>query len=400
MKILIVSQKFHPEPFRIFDIAKKFVSFGHEVTVLCGIPNYPEGEWYKGYSRKENRVEEIEGIHIVRAYESPRKAGIMHRLLNYYSFSFFGKRKARKLEGDFDVIFLYALSPLMMADPAIGYKRKYGAKILMYGMDPWPESLLIGGIKKDSLIYNHYKRVSRRIYGAMDYILVSTKDHIPYIENLVGKPLRIDYLPQYSNDVVSTRIKRKEGEPFHILFAGNLGIAQGLETVIEGAALLKEEDNVIFDIIGDGSEFESLRRLGERLNANNVLFHSRVPIGELGDFYAKADMALVTLNASSYCNMTIPGKIQGYLKNGIPILSMAGSATDNLVDENLCGVVVPSHDKRIFAAKVKECAKLKESVLEGYGKNGKALYEKEMAEERYFAKVMPILESLAKEKGK
>ncbi len=192
MKILVVSQKFYPEPFRIYDIAKRFLSLGHEVNVLTGIPNYPEGEWYHGYSRKEKRVEEIEGLHVKRAYESPRKSGILHRLLNYYSFSFFGSRAAKKLEGDFDVIFLYALSPLMMANPAISYKRKYGARILMYGMDPWPESLLIGGVRKDGFIYNHFKRVSRKIYSQMDYILASTKDHIPYIENLVGKSLRID----------------------------------------------------------------------------------------------------------------------------------------------------------------------------------------------------------------
>ncbi len=170
--------------------------------------------------------------------------------------------------------------------------------------------------------------------------------------------------------------------------------------MIEGAALLKEESNIVFDIIGDGSEFLSLRRLGERLGTNNVIFHSRVPVGELGEFYSRADMALVTLNASSYCNMTIPGKIQGYLKNGIPILSMAGKATDSLVDENLCGVVVKRHDPETFAKTVRQCSELRKEDLEGYGKNGKALYEREMAEERYFDKVMPILETLARERKK
>ena len=398
MKILLVSQKFYPEPFRVFDIAKHFVSLGHKVTVLCGIPNYPEGEWYEGYSRKNRRVEDIDNIHIVRAYESPRKKGIIHRLMNYYSFSFFGKREAWKLEPDYDVIFLYALSPLMMANPAIAYKRKYGAKILMYGMDPWPESLLIGGVKKDGFIYNHFKKVSKRIYSNMDKIFVSTIDHIDYIEKLVGKPLDIAYLPQYSNDVIATRKEKKEGEPFRIIFAGNLGIAQGLETVIQGAALLKDRSDIAFDIIGDGSEFDSLKKLSEKLGAKNCYFHSRVPVEELGEYYSKVDMALVTLNGSSYCNMTIPGKIQGYLKNGIPILSMAGKATDSLVDMNLCGVVVPRHDPENFASTVIKCADMDSATLEGLGKNGRALYEKEMAEENFFAKLMPALEELSKSK--
>ena len=153
MKILVVCQYYHPEPVRITDICEELVKKGHEVTVLTDIPNYPMGNIYKGYEKGKRRIETINGVNVHRCYTIPRKTNAIMRFLNYHSFSFFSKRYINNLDDDFDVVLVNQLSPVMMANAAIKYKKKNNRKVIMYCLDIWPESLSAGGIKKNSLIY-------------------------------------------------------------------------------------------------------------------------------------------------------------------------------------------------------------------------------------------------------
>lgn len=148
MKILIVSQHYWPENFRITDIAESLVSNGHQVTVLCGLPNYPKGYIFGGYKHGKNRTQEHNGVRIIRAKEIARRKGILFRFLNYYSFPYHANKLIRKLDKDFDVVLVNELSPIMSAVPGIKYAKKHNKPLIMYEMDLWPESLLAGGIKK------------------------------------------------------------------------------------------------------------------------------------------------------------------------------------------------------------------------------------------------------------
>ena len=202
MKILVISQHYWPENFRITDIAETLVKEGNDVTVLTGLPNYPKGYVLDEYKRGKNRIQEHNGVHIIRAKEIGRRNNIFFRFLNYWSYQHYAKKLVNKLDKDFDVVLINELSPIMSANPGLKYAKKYNKKVVMYEMDLWPESLLAGGITHKSLIYKHYKKVSAKIYSKCDKILVSTKEHIEYIKALPNcSELDIEYLPQYAESI-------------------------------------------------------------------------------------------------------------------------------------------------------------------------------------------------------
>lgn len=382
MKILLVCQHYYPEPFRVTRIAENLVKDGNEVTVLTGIPNYPEGQYYPGYSKKENREQTINGVHIIRAFEHPRKKGVIHRVWNYYSFPFHGSRIAKRLKERFDCILTIGLSPIMMARPAIEYKKKWGTPILMYEMDLWPESLLAGGIKKGSFVYNHYKKVSAKIYSQMDRILVTSEAHIEYIESLIGKKEgRIAWLPQFADDAVGERPSKKSSDgPATFLFAGNIGKAQSCITILEAAKKWRGSNKVRFLFVGSGSELDNLKAYKEENKLDNVVFEGRVPLSEMQKYYDLADAAIVSLTGDEYCKKTVPGKVQSYLKAGLPILSIDSGATSKWINEIGCGFTCPAEDAEGFAKIVERFTLLSPEQKECLSKKGKLFYDKKLTE--------------------
>ena len=132
MKILIVSQHYYPEQFQINEIAPALVKNGHEVTVLCGLPNYPQGRVYDGYDDKANTEEDIDGVKVIRCKEIPRGKNPLMLMLNYLSFAFWGIRKAKSITEKYDVVMSYQLSPITMALPAITYKQMHKVPLLLY----------------------------------------------------------------------------------------------------------------------------------------------------------------------------------------------------------------------------------------------------------------------------
>ena len=397
MKILLVCRHYYPEPFRVTKIAEDLVRRGFEVTVLTGIPNYPEGEYYPGYSKHENRKQTINGVEIIRAYELPRKKGVVHRVLNYYSFSFFGSRLAKKLPGTFDCILTVGLSPIMMANPAIAYKKRWGVPILMYEMDLWPESLLAGGIKKGSLIYNHYKKVSRKIYSQIDRILVTSKSHIDYIASLTQNLGAISWLPQFADDPFDSEHRSfKEKDITTFLFAGNIGKAQSCMTILLAAERLLKTAKARFLFVGSGSELTHLQAYQKARNLTNVEFVGRVPLKEMGKYYQQADCAIVSLASDSYCQMTVPGKVQSYLKAGLPILSIDSGETSRWIQEIGCGLTCPSENVEALCKTISDFIALPTSQKEVFSSAGRSYFEAHLTENQFMCELEQNLLTLAK----
>lgn len=374
MKILIISQRYWPENFRITDIAESLVSRGHEVTVLTGLPNYPHGYLYHGYENGKNRMQDHNGVKIIRVKEIERRNNIISRLLNYYSFPFFAKKIIKKLDKDYDVVLINELSPIMGAKPGLYYKKLYGTKVVMYEMDLWPESLLAGGIKKDSLIYNFYKKVSAKIYSKCDKILVSTKEHIEYIKSLPNcSELDIEYLPQYAESIFEEfDYKTIDNGVIDLMFAGNIGKAQSVDTIIRTANILKNNTKYMFHIIGDGSELDNCKKLVKEFKLTNVKFYGNRPLSEMPELYSLADVVLVTLEDKPYANMTIPGKVQSYMVAGKPIIGCINGSTANFILENKIGYVCPSEDSEQLAFVINN---IKEEELIEIGNRCKEVYE-------------------------
>ena len=353
MKILVVCQHYYPEPFRIADICEWLVKEGHEVQVITGVPNYPMGKVYDGYKAKDKRDEVINGVKVHRCFTIARRSGAVFRLLNYYSFALSSARYAKRMKEEFDVVFVNQLSPVMMANAAVKYKKKHGTKLVMYTLDLWPESLTAGGIKKSSFIFKHFHKVSKKMYSAADVILTSSKSFENYFKTEFDIEVT-DHVPQYAEALFTPEACKKEPDGnIDLMFAGNVGAAQSIDTIIKAAALTKDIENLRWHIVGEGSELENMKRLAEELNASSVIFHGRKPLEEMAKYYSMADAMLVTMKDSPIISYTLPGKVQTYMAAGKPIIGAINGETQNLIDEAKCGICVPAEDAEALADAVR-----------------------------------------------
>lgn len=395
MKILIVSQHYWPEQFRVTDIAESLAKEGHDVTVLCGLPNYPKGYVLDEYKHGKNRVQERNGVKIIRVKEIGRRRGVFFRFLNYWSYPRYAIKYLKKHKIDCDVVLTVETSPIMMCKPAIYYKKKYNKKVVMYEMDLWPESLLAGGITNKSLIYRHYKKVSSKIYSQCDKILVSTKEHIEYIKALSNcSNLDIEYLPQYAESIFEDGdFKTIDNGVIDLMFAGNIGKAQSVDTIIRAAALLKDDPRFKFHIVGSGSELENVKKLAKELKTDNVIFYGQRPLSEMPELYRLADVMLVTLEDKTYANMTIPGKVQSYMAAGKPVIGSIKGSCANFIRNNNVGLTCLSGDSKALANLI---GGLDLKELQEIGERSKNVYFKKYSKSIFMNKLISTLESIKK----
>ncbi len=377
-KILVICQYYKPEPFRISDICEELVKRGHEVQVVTGYPNYPEGILYDGYGKNQRIDEVINGVKVHRCFTIPREDGFVKRVLNYYSYSIFstkyvlsGKCVTSTNEA-FDIVFCNQLSPVMMAYAAIAYKKRCRVPIIMYCLDLWPESLIAGGISRKSLLYKYYHHVSKIIYRKMDRILVTSR----MFENYLSNEFEIDknkikYLPQYAEDIFCEASSKAESNEFYLLFAGNIGAVQSVETIIKAAEIL-QNDPVVFNIVGGGTELERLREISNHLR--NVIFWGRKPLEEMPEFYERADAMLVTLVPDPVLSLTLPGKVQSYMAAGKPIIGAIDGETCKVIESAKCGYCGKAGDAEKLAENIRKFIS-NDTDRYLFGKNARKFYE-------------------------
>lgn len=356
-KILVICQYYKPEPFRISDICEEMVKRGHEVHVVTGYPNYPEGILYDGYGKGQHIDEIVNGVKIHRCYTVPRGRETVRRMENYYSYSIAStayvlSNKCVASDGsNFDIVFCNQLSPIMMAHAAIAYKRKHKVPAVMYCLDLWPESLIAGGITRKSLIYKYYHGVSRYIYRAMDKILVTSRMFTDYLhEEFEIDKRKIEYLPQYAEEIFEPIPLKKENGIFDFLFAGNIGEIQSVDTIINAAIRLKDEP-IKFHIVGAGTDLDRIKNLASGLD--NVVFYGRHPLEEMPGFYSKADALLVTLKADPVLSLTLPGKVQSYMAVGRPVIGAINGETRLVIEDSRCGLCGAADDYVELADNIK-----------------------------------------------
>ncbi len=392
-RILVVCQYYKPEPFRISDICEEMARRGHEVQVVTGYPNYPEGILYEGYGKGKKIDEIINGVKVHRCYTVPRETGTVKRMLNYYSYAvssvkYVLSKECNATDGKpFDVVFCNQLSPVMMAYAAIAYKKKYKVPTVMYCLDLWPESLIAGGITRESTLYKYYHQVSKKIYEKMDKILITSRMFSDYLQNEFEiENERIEYLPQYAEGIFEKAEPKDTKETFDFMFAGNIGAVQSVETIIEAASLLRDEP-VRFHIVGGGSDLERLQKLGER--EENVIFYGRRPLEEMPSFYEKADAMLITLQADPVLSMTLPGKVQSYMAVGKPIIGAIDGETKKVVEDAKCGYCGNAEDAEALAENIRQFIKNSDKNL--MGENARAYYEQHFEQENFMDKLEKVI---------
>lgn len=363
MKILVICQYYAPEPFRITDICEELVKRGHEVTVVTGVPNYPMGRIYDGYRHGEKRDEVINGVKVHRCFTIGRRTGTVWRFLNYYSYMFSSTHYVSKLKDDFDAVFVNQLSPVMMANAGIEYKKKHHTKMVLYCLDLWPESLVAGGVKRGSAIYKFFHRASEKIYKAADSILITSKSFAEYFEKEFGIT-DTQYLPQYAEALFTPEMCKKEpNDTIDLMFAGNVGAAQSVDTIIKAAALTQDIPNLRWHIVGDGSELENCKKQANDLHVQSVIFHGRKPIEEMPTYYAMADAMLVTMQEDPVLSMTLPGKVQTYMAAGKPIIGAIGGETAKVIGEAYCGLCGKPEDAEALAQNIRKFIQMDRELL-------------------------------------
>lgn len=349
MKILLVCQCFYPENFRVNDLCKEFVARGHEVTVLAGVPiNRTTGKFWEGYGPKKRVEDSFEGARVVRAYNTQRHHDAVHLAIHYFSFWLWGNKKAKKLakEEKFDLVFVYQLSPVFMAFPAMKVAKIQNIPLITYTLDLWPESAVnAGGISFGPVVKWIQKKVDK-IYKASSKILVSSKEFKDRIVKAGHSAEKIEYFPQYAEDCYEKLPKNPEDpieneipQGFRIIFTGNMGTSQSLETVVDAAALLKDYPDIQWILVGDGRDRDKVFKYSEEKNVtDNVHFTGRKPMESMSRYLAASDVALLILKDEDLFNITLPAKVQSYMACGIPVLGCINGAGANAIQEANCGV--------------------------------------------------------------
>jgi glycosyltransferase involved in cell wall biosynthesis len=391
MNILIVSQYFWPENFKINDVAKGLVDKGYDVSVLTGLPNYPKGKIYNGYSFLKNKKENHEGITIYRSPLISRGNGSGFRLfLNYFSMALLASLRVLFIKKNFDKILVYEVSPVTIGIPAIIAKYRFKAPIYFWVQDLWPESITAAGGLKNKFIINLISKLTRFIYQHCEKILVQSKAFIPYILNQNVSNSKIIYLPNstegfyYKVDVKNKFKKLMPKEGPILMFAGNIGEAQGFITMIKSASYLNSLGiKVNWVILGDGRQRKLIKKKINDLGLQKYFFFlGSYPSEEMPNFFACADALLVTLKKNLIFSMTIPNKIQSYMACSKPIIANIDGEGGRVILEAKCGLVSPSEDYISFSKSIIDFLKLGPDEKELMGKNARLYFEKEFREKQ------------------
>ena len=383
LKILVVCQHYWPEPYPLEDVCEELVKRGHRVDVVTGVPNYPMGYVYEEYKNGKNRKQEHNGVRIRRSLTIARRKSRLFRLLNYFSFAISSTIYTLTCREEYDVVFSNQTSPVMMSWAALAYAKKHRIKSVLYCMDLWPTSLAAGGVSQSSMLYKFFKVISRHVYRNADEILITSQSFRGYLrEEFQITDEKIIYHPQYAVDQFENMSERSAvNREVNLVFAGNVGAAQSLHTLIEAAAILRDRNDICFHIVGDGSELEHLKTKAGKLQLENVVFHGRKPLSDMPKYYAMADAMLVTLTEDPLISMTLPGKVQTYMAAGKPILAAANGEIAVVLKDAQCGLCVSAGDAVGFAQIIEKF--IHSDSASQMGMNARVYYERMFSKVRF-----------------
>lgn len=390
MRVLIVSQYFWPENFRVNDLVQELVRRGHGVTVLTGIPNYPAGKVFEDFKRNPGEFGSYAGAEVCRVPVLARGNGSLRLILNYLSFAIgaccFGPWRLRGQ--DFDVIFVYEPSPATVGLPAVMLGRLKRAPVIFWALDLWPETLSAVGVVRSSAILSAVGQLVGFIYNRCALVLGQSRGFLGSIAKYCADADKIRYFPSWAEDVfrqdnieLAPEISVQEGV-FNVMFAGNVGESQDFPAMLEAAECLKQQTNIRWFVVGDGRMMEWLRsEITRRGLEDRVMLLGRFGIERMPSFYAHADALLVSLRRDPVFALTIPGKVQSYLMAGVPLLGMLDGEGATVIREANAGLVCPAGDGSGLAKAVLELASMSEVERQQLGKNGRAYAQKEFGRE-------------------
>jgi glycosyltransferase involved in cell wall biosynthesis len=404
-RILIFTNHFYPEEFRVNDVAFDLSEKGHSVTVLSCIPNYPKGVYFEGYGLLKKRKEIVRGVKIIRVPHIPRGDGTGKRLiLNYGSYAFCLSIWAFfvSLINKYDIVLVHHTSPIFLGLPAVWVKKKQKSKLIFWNLDLWPESVTAAGNVNNKIILNLLNKIVKYIYSNSDRILISSKG---FWNSIISKGIdfaKIEYFPNWAEDIF-TQLNTKESfqiesrfnqdKYFKILFAGNIGEAQDMENIYEAILLTSgKNSNIKWIFVGDGRKAKWLKDKVNGTKLSQVVeFLGRKPIKEMPYYIEFADIMLLPLKNEPIFAYTIPAKVQAYMASEKPILAMINGESQNLINEAKCGLTVNAGDFVGLAENALKFSQMDKEEIKIMGKNGKEFYLKNFSKNLVLKKLYQII---------
>jgi glycosyltransferase involved in cell wall biosynthesis len=386
MKILIVTQYFWPENFKINDLANGLSERGHQITVLTGKPNYPTGKFYKGYNLFNHRYEKINNIDIIRVPLLARGNSSSFKLiLNYFSFAFFSSLASIfRVKGNYDLIFVFEPSPITIGIPAIVLKKKLKAPIFFWVLDLWPESAENGGNYINKFNIKILNSLVKFIYKHCDKIFISSRSFSSSIADKMIDSSKLVYFPNWAEEsYLCPKIDKSKYEKlippgFIIMFAGNIGESQDFESVIKAVEQLRTYKEIQWIIIGDGRKKQWLmEEISIRKLDSSIKLLGSFQMSEMPNFFYHADALLVTLKKSKIFSLTVPAKIQTYLAFGKPILGMLDGEGAIIIKEAEAGLTCDAGDYIKLSENIKKMLLFNQSQRQKISEHAKKYYEEQ-----------------------
>lgn len=388
--ILVIAQYFYPEQFRINDICTEWVKRGYKVTVVTGIPNYPQGKYYDGYGLFSKRKETYNGIDIIRIPLVPRGKNAIMLALNYLSFvvSGFFWKAFTKIKADY--VFIFEVSPMTQALPGVWYAKKRKIPCYLYVTDLWPENVeIVAGITNKRIL-NAIGVMVDYIYKRCDRIFTSSESFIQAIVDRGTEREKLEFWPQYAEDYYKPVNKENANIPeipkddlFNIIFAGNIGFAQGLDVLPEAAKILKTTNTKVrFNIVGDGRFKETLKSSVEESQVTDYFnFIDKQPATRIPEFMAVSNATLISLSKSKAFSITLPAKTQSCLACGVPVIVSADGEIQDVVNKADAGVCSDAGDAKGLAENIKKLVSMPTEKHRNMAQNAVDYYQKNFDKE-------------------
>lgn len=401
-KILIISQHFWPENFRITDIAKGFAEKGIQVDVLCGIPNYPDGNIYTGYGFLKNKKQVLDGVNIYRTLEIPRKGNSSLRIfLNYMSFPFFAAFRVLCFLGRrYDRVFCYETSPVYMIFPAVLYSKFKGIPLTSYVLDLWPENLYSVLDIKNKIARKFLYSTSLWHYKKSDKLIAMSQSLCDRLVRRTGKdPDRVALIPNYceelyEKDVYDGDLEEKYRGYFKVVYAGNISPAQDLGIAADCALILKKKGitDIKFIIVGDGMSREDVRKYVSEIGVEDYFeFVGKKPVFDMPRYHTLADCLLATLAKSDDIGLTIPAKITSYLAAGRPILTAMDGEGSLVVKRAHAGLTGPRGDRETLRENLVTLYGMSLEERKALGDNARRYHLENHSRERILEKLVDFI---------
>ena len=386
MRLLLLTQYYYPETFKSTDIGEELVKRGHHVDVLCGIPNYPEGKYYKGYGLFKKRREIVNGVNIYRCLQTPRgkSASPVGLALNYISFVvsaiiwvllFFAWKKK------YDAILTHEPSPITQIIPAILLGKIRKTPVFSWILDIWPDSMVSSISKKQAKVLTPIlSSVTEYVYRNSSFIMVSSKGMMDLVNRKHDYSKKLLYFPNWCDDILSLPHVEEEKLPdgFKIMMAGNLNEGIGVDTVIELIDSLKVFPSIKIILVGGGTKEHVIREELEKRGLNNYVMTGRLPFAKMPGLYTQADAMLLTLRKTDQMHLraTVPARLQSYMAAGKPILAMIDGCGNDIINQSDSGCAVGAGDVNTLVDYIRNEVLKNPDDFRKKGCNARAFFER------------------------